>query len=152
MNLKTQGNEESSDLAIGDTTIKRQSHAKLLGMTFQDNLKWQEHIRGKGGVISSLNQRLYIIKRLSNSVNNEALIKISDSLFNSKIRYGVQLLGKTRLKNEDVQNEDLKCIQQIQNKMLRFLNKVALKDHVRTESLLAKTGMLSVNRINAQTK
>ena len=121
-------------------------------MTFQDNLSWQEHIRGKGGLIASLNQRLYIIKRLGNAVDKKSLIKIADSLFNSKVRYGIQLLGMARLKNDDVQNEDLLCIQKIQNKMLRFINNVSLKEHKTTESLLEKTKMLSVNRINAQTK
>ena len=51
-----------------------------------------------------------------------------------------------------MQNEDLLCIQKIQNKMLRFINNVSLKEHKTTESLLEKTKMLSVNRINAQTK
>ena len=71
--------------------------------------------------------------------------KIADSLFNSKVRYGIQLLGMARLKNDDVQNEDLLCIQKIQNKMLRFINNVSLKEHKTTESLLEKTKMLSVN-------
>ena len=35
---------------------------------------------------------------------------------------------------------------------MRFLNNVTLKDHQSTESLMEKTNMLSVNRINAQTK
>ena len=72
LNLKKQNDESATDIKIGGTTISRQKHAKLLGMTFQDNLKWQEHIHGKGGVISSLNQRLYLIKRLSNSVNKSS--------------------------------------------------------------------------------
>ena len=152
LNLKTKANDDETNIKIGDTIINRQSHAKLLGMTFQDNLSRQEHIRGKGGLIASLNQRLYIIKRLGNAVDKKSLIKIADSLFNSKVRYGIQLLGMARLKNDDVQNEDLLCIQKIQNKMLRFINNVSLKEHKTTESLLEKTKMLSVNRINAQTK
>ena len=44
------------------------------------------------------------------------------------------------------------CIQKVQNKLVRFLNNVSLKEHQSTESLLEKSNMLSVNRINAQTK
>ena len=77
---------------------------------------------------------------------------MAESLFNSKVRYGIQLLGQARTKNEDVQNEDFLCIQKVQNKLVRFLNQVSLKDHQSTESLLEKSNMLSVNRINAQTK
>ena len=83
LNLKKQTDESATDIKIGDSTISRQKHAKLLGMTFQDNLKWHEHIHGKGGVISSLNQRLYLLKRLSNSVNKKA----NFMLFNIKFQY-----------------------------------------------------------------
>ena len=60
----------------------------------------------------------YLITRLRNSVNNKSLTKIADSLFTSKIIYGIQLLGKTRLNTEDVKNEELECIQKVQNKLL----------------------------------
>ena len=53
---------------------------------------------------------------------------------------------------DEVQNDDLLCIQKVQNKLLRFLSNVSLKDHQCTESLLEKSKMLSVKRNNAQTK
>ena len=40
---------------------KRESTAKLLGMQFQDDLQWDTQIYGKGGLLSALNSRLYII-------------------------------------------------------------------------------------------
>ena len=52
----------------------------------------------------------------------------------------------------DAQNDDLLSIQKVQNKLLRFLNGVSLKEHHCTEDLLEKSNMLSVNRINAQSK
>jgi hypothetical protein len=70
-------------------------------MTFQDNLKWKAHIIGKGGLISSLNQRLYIIRKLRNHLNKSALSNVAESLFTSKLRYGPQLLGKVRWSEED---------------------------------------------------
>ena len=69
-----------------------------------------------------------------------------------KIKYGIQLLGRTRLKKEDTQSEELLSIQKVQNILVRFLNNVNLKDHQSTESLLEKSQMLLVNRLNAPTK
>ena len=49
-----------------------------------------------------------------------------DGIFNSKIRYGLQLLGKFRLTASDTVCADLKEIQLIQNKLMRILNGTSL--------------------------
>ena len=107
---------------------------------------------GKGGIISSLNSRLFLVKRLRKCVNNVALRKIADSLFNSKIRYGLQLLGKVRLTDSDETQSWLKKTQLMQNKLTRFLNGTQIKDKISTKSILTKLNMLSVNQMNAQMK
>ena len=56
------------------------------------------------------------------------------------------------MKNENTQSDELLSIQKIQNKLARFLNNVNKMDHQSTESLLEKSKMLSVNRLNAQIK
>ena len=48
-------------------------------MVFQENLEWKEHINVKGFFISSINQRLFVIKRLNNSLNKNALVKVAES-------------------------------------------------------------------------
>ena len=75
-----------------------------------------------------------------------------DGIFISKIRYGLQLLGKVRLSVQDPVCADLKEIQLIQNKLLRSLNGSKIKDKIPTQHLLNKFGMLSVNQLNAQVK
>ena len=102
--------------------------------------------------MSSLNQRLFFIRRLANSVNKSALKKVADSIFTSKIRYGLQLLGKVRWLENDVHTQDLKNIQLTQNKLARLLNGKKLIDKVNTKVLLDNLNMLSVNQINAQIK
>ena len=139
-------------ISIGQSKIESQNSAKLLGMNMQNDLTWTEHIKGKGGVISSLNRRLYTIMRLNNSLNKKALIKVADSLFNSKIRYGLQLLGKVKMSNAECQNQDLQQIQLVQNKLVRFLNNKRISDRIQTETLIKQVNMLSVNRMNAQIK
>ena len=130
-------------------------HARLFcstWMTFESNQKWTEHIYGSGGLLSSLNQRLFFIRRLKNHVGLQALLKISDSLFTSKIRYGLHLLGSVRWLDSDPTNQDLQALQKCQNKLLRVLNGSKISDKVSTKSMLLKLKIKSVNQINAQIK
>ena len=94
LNVKNQ--TDLIEITIGGEIIKQEKSAKLLGMTFDDNQKCQSQISGKGGMLSSLNQRLFMIKRLRNSLNYSGLRKVAESLFISKVRYGLQLMGEVR--------------------------------------------------------
>ena len=102
--------------------------------------------------LSNLNQRLYVLRRLKNFVNPKALKKVADSIFTSKIRYGLQLMGRIRWNEQETIHGDLLAIQKIQNKMVRLLNGKSLADKISTKTLLKKLKMLSVNQINAQIK
>ena len=137
---------------IGKDQVKREESAKLLGIQFQDSLRWKNQIFGKGGIIPSLNSRLYIIRRLKGHLTSKNILKVVDGIFTSKIRYGLQLIGKARTRREDAVCADLWAIQLVQNKLLRLLNKSQVKDRISTASLLKKFGMLSVNQLNAQVK
>ena len=140
-------------LRIGETIVENQKHAKLLGMKFEETMSWQEHIQGKGGIINALNQRMFLIRRLNNQLNKKAMKKVADSIFNSKIRYGLQLMGKVRTQEDDGgMQKDLRAIQLMQNKMIRSLNNVKITDRNTTESLFKKVNLLSVNQTNAQIK
>ena len=60
INLKNQS--DPVQIKIGGEIITQESNAKLLGITFDDDQKWQSQISGKGGILSSLNQRLFMIR------------------------------------------------------------------------------------------
>ena len=139
-------------IKIGNETVTQETHAKLLGMTFEDSQQWKTHIHNKGGLITALNSRLFLIRRLKNYLNSDALLKIVDGLFTSKIRYGLQLMGKVRRTEEDPKNAELMAIQKVQNKLLRLLTNTKISDRVSNAELLERVGMLSVNQINAQIK
>ena len=113
---------------------------------------WKVQISGKGGLISSLNSRLYIIRRLQSHLSKKSIIKLVDGLFTSKLCYGLQLYGKVRTLNSEPVCEDFKDIQLIQNNLLRALNCTKVKDMVPIITLLNKFGMASVNQLNAQCK
>ena len=139
-------------IKIGGVEIIQEQSAKLLGITFDEDLKWNTQIHGKGGMVSSLNQRLFMIKRLKNSLQYDGLKKVSDSLFNSKLRYGLQLMGQIRWVDSDPQPVLMEKLQKTQNKLLRFLNQSYVKDRISIRSMLNKHNMLSVNQLNAQIK
>ena len=82
----------------------------------------------------------------------QGLRKLADSIFNSKIRYGLQMCGKIRWQNSDTTPKLMKDLQLAQNKMLRLLNGSRISDKISTSALLSKFNMLSVNQINAQIK
>ena len=133
---------------IGPEMVSRDSSATLLGIEFQDDLKWKTQIFGKGGLISSLNSRMYIINRLKSHLSMKSVTRLVDGLFTSKIRYGLQLMGKVRTRNEDPECATFKAIQIVQNRLLRSLNGTQIKDRVPTQQLLTKFNMSSVNQIN----
>ena len=150
--LNCKDGEQAKRVKIGGKWVERESKGKLLGVTFDDNQQWKSQIHGKAGVLSSLNSRLYIIRRMRNHLSKSSILKMVDGIFTSRVRYGIQLYGLVRLSSFDPNCEDLKAIQLVQNKLLRSLNSTKLGDKVSTESLLKKFNMLSVNQLNAKAK
>ena len=140
------------EIPIGSALVIQEKNAKLLGMTLDDSQTWSTHFYSKGGVFSALNQRLFILRRMKNHLLPAGLRKVAESLFNSKIRYGLQMCGKIRWKVSDPTPKLMKDLQVSQNKMLRLLNNSRISDKISTASLLAKFNMMSVNQINAQMK
>ena len=80
------------------------------------------------------------------------LSAIVDSLYTSKLRYGLPLYGKIRCDESDTTTKPFKDLQLNQNKMLRFINITKIKDRVSTKNILSKFDCLSVNQLNAQMK
>ena len=100
----------------------------------------------------SLNRRLFLLSRLRNHLSKASILKMADGIFTSKIRCGLQMMGKVRLQDSDPTNKDFDSIQKVQNKLVRMLTNTKLLDMISTESLLQKTNMLSVNQLNCQIK
>ena len=70
----------------------------------------------------------------------------------SKLRYGLQLCNQVRTRSEDPTNSNMKSAQIAQNKLLRMIDRVSLKEHVTTASLLKKYNLPSVNQLAAEIK
>ena len=84
---------QNQSIKIGQAQVVQEHSAKLLGMSFSDDLQWKQHINK---TISALNSRLYLIMRLKNKLGLSSLKRIADSIYNSKLRYGIHLCGKVR--------------------------------------------------------
>ena len=121
-------------------------------MTITDKLCWKEHFYGKNGLLSSLNKRLFAIRRVANHVPHDKLIQLAHALWMSKLRYGLQLCTNVRILESETRNANMKSAQIAQNKMMRLLAKVPYNDRTSTSELLEKTGLLSVNQLAANIK
>ena len=112
LNTKSSGNkvEMSAPISImiGEIEVFQERSTKLLGIMIDEDQKWKTQITS---LISALNSRLYLIKRLSNAISKDRLKRITDSLCTSKIRYGVQLYGNVRTREEDTEQKLLGSIQ-----------------------------------------
>ena len=64
----------------------------------------------------------------------------------------LQLCNQVRTKQDDPSNTNMKTAQTAQNKMLRMLDRVSLKEHVTSKSLLLKYNLPSVNQLAAEIK
>ena len=136
-------------IKIGNSEVIQEHGAKLLGMHLTDDLQWKTHINK---TITALNSRLFLIMRLKNKLGMQSLKRIADSIFNSKLRYGIQLCGKVRNLDSDPSQGILDDLQKVQNKLFRLLNNSRISDKINTKSIAIDLNMLSVNQINAQIK
>ena len=59
-------------------------------------------------------------------------------------------MGKIRWCQTESSHVELKSLQTIQNKLVRFLNNKQIKDKISTKNLLNNINFLSVNQINVQ--
>ena len=99
-----------------------------------------------------LNKRLFLIKRLRNHLSDKNVKKVAESIYMSKVMYGLQLLGKVRWTDQDSRNGHLKELQKTQNKLLGFLNKSKISDKISTRQILENLNMCSINQLNAKIK
>ena len=127
--------------------VQRSCSTKLLGVEIDEKQDWKEHFNS---LLNSLNKRTFAIRRISNKIPKIEVIKVVQSIWMSKLRYGLQLCNQVRTKTEDPTNSLMKSVQVAQNKMLRMLDRISLKDHVTSKScdnLTSKSsGNLASNR------
>ena len=99
-----------------------------------------------------------LISKPKNTLNQttteppKKLRKIVDSLWTSKLRYGLQLWATVRTEDTETKKNLVVEVQKAQNKLLRVLEKKRISDKIPVKSMLESQKMLSVNQLAAQIK
>ena len=117
--------EITKSIEVGNTLVLRSKSTKLLGIKIDEKQNWNEHFNS---LANSLNKRTFALRRLSNHVPKKEMIKATQSIWMSKLRYGLQLCNQVRTKQDDPSNTNMKTAQMAQNKMLRMLDRVSFKE------------------------
>ena len=99
-----------------------------------------------------MNKRTFNLRRISNQIPKKEVLKVVQCIWMSKLRYGLQLCNQVPTKADDTSCKLMNQIQVAQNKMLRMMYRVTLKDHITLASLLQKYNLSSVNQLAAEIK
>ena len=144
--------EVAEEITVGNCAIKRSESTKLLGINIDSKQKWDTHFNGEGGLIKGLNKRTFTIRRISNQLPKSKLINLVHSRWMSKLRYGLELCYKVRTTSEEPENVNMKAVQVAQNKIMRMLDRVSMKEPISSKSLREKYDIPSVNQLSAEIK
>jgi hypothetical protein len=142
----------TSSVQVGGVSVEESPSEKLLGFTLSNDLSWSEHVHGKGGLLTQLNQRLFLISRLSSFVYKERLKVVADGLWMSKLRYGLPIFGSLRMSENEPKCKMGTDLQIAQNKLLRLLTGSRLTDKKTISSMLEQLGLGSVNQTIAEAR
>jgi hypothetical protein len=138
------GGREPVQLCIGGDNIQSSNTETLLGMKLSSDLTWSDHIQA---LLSTLRQRIGIIRRLRYKISKAGLKVVVEGIFNSLIRYGVALYCKPRLTEGDKSNSVLEELQVLQNEVMRITLGYKMKDHIRREKIWEESGMMTINHM-----
>ena len=149
LNQKRKANESPMTIKVGETLITQEESTKLLGIQIEESQKWNLHLTQ---LTKTLNSRLFQIRRIKNQIPKGCIMKVVQSLWFSKLRYGLQLSAITRINIDDPMNGKMRELQYAENRLLRFLEGCRLKDRKSTSSLLLKFNLPSVNQLACEIK
>ena len=76
--------------------------------------------KGYRGYNKLLKLKTLPTQRLSRIISQDRMKRIADSLYTSKIKYGIQLFGKVRLSESEPTESLLESLQITQNKFANF--------------------------------
>jgi hypothetical protein len=106
LNEKVSNEEPLTEILVGQTMIQRSYATKLLGVMIDENQDWRVQLKT---VTTSLNHRLFLIRRIQNLLPQEKIMCVVHSLWMSKLRYGLQLYSKVVLKDDERKSSIMKA-------------------------------------------
>ena len=103
-----------TNIKINNTIIDEVSHYKLVGITIDRKLTWKNHI---SGLCNSLKYINYLLNRIKNYTPKKTMLLIYNSLFQSKLSFGISIWGgiyKGQMKQLEILQK--KAIRAVYNK------------------------------------
>ena len=128
--------------------LKSSSSEKLLGLHVSSSLDWKIHVEK---LSIELRKRIGLLRRIKYKVTQEKLGMIAESIFNSKLRYGISVYACPVYEDEDLKMEKLpqetKQLQTLQNSMLRTIFGFNISQQINMKKLRMSIQMMSVNQM-----
>ena len=122
------------NLSINNHTIERVKNFNFLGITFDENMTWDEHINK---ISNKISKALGIMSRLKRYLPQEILLRIYTSLIMPHIQYGILCWGHKRER-----------VYKLQKRAMRLIT--CSKYNAHTEPLYKKLKCLMVSDIYTQ--
>ena len=133
---------------------------KLLGVVMNNQMTWKNHLYGDDenmGLLKELSQRVGMIRKIRNFVDNNVLKTIINGMFTSKLIYGITVYGgvwglqgimnEEQIHSKSITKEDMRKLQVLQNSTLRILLRKPRETPVTT--LLRDANQMSVHQLVA---
>ena len=137
-------------IKVGNAMVTESDSEKVLGLRVSSAMGWREHVLGQGGVLSTIYQRLVLLRRLLYQLPRNCLRPIVDGLILSKVRYGLDVFGRVRLAETDAVSREEHMVQVALNDVMRLMCGVKMTDKVSIEKLMERSGIPSLNQMSAQ--
>ena len=144
----SKGKEKKITLDVGGETLHTAKSEKLLGLTINPDLNWISHT---DKLCASLKQRLGLLRRIKHKINSHKLQIVAESIFQSKIRYGISVYTNPKFEFnhlEQPMDPNIARLQVIQNDMMRLLVGKKRSSRTNMEKLRKDLKMFSVNQLS----
>ena len=96
--------------------VKFRQSIKFLGVILDDELSWKKHINL---IQRKCSQRIYILRRIKQTVNNEEFVIVHNGLIRSLMEYACPAFV-------GLSSEDAACLENLQKRCLRIKGLVPL--------------------------
>ena len=108
INDKNKEENTLQKIRLGNTFIEQTNSTKLLGIYINEKQDWTNHYKT---LRNSLNQRLFVVRRVQRQIPKDKVMGVVHSLWMSKLRYGLQLCTRVQLTEEEKKCELMKSLQ-----------------------------------------
>ena len=154
---------QQMSININDCKLDSVEHAKLLGITRNQDMTWEHHLWGARthhdeklpGLLCQLSRALGMIGKLSNIMQPKQLRSLAMGLQQSRLLFGLLMVGGLWLpekyldrhwNHQSTTKQEMDLLQQSQNRMMNILS--GERDPMTlTTKLLEATNMLSVSQL-----